>query len=164
MQSDKSIWRSAKLFSRFTNQHVSNGLLRQAVLLFRADMATIRLMFLYTGKGRTVEQGSRVIINHTENPQKANGVRLITSWQCGGKIADDAFLFTKNQYIQRTGRVRGEDDAIAYPPRHSFVPGEITLKEASRLGWPSVLPMAINRLHPYRQSPYLVCKYREYRM
>ena len=31
MQSDKSIWRSAKLFSRFTNQHVSNGLLRQAV-------------------------------------------------------------------------------------------------------------------------------------
>ncbi len=37
-------------------------------------------------------------------------------------------------YIQKTGRVRGEDDVIAYHLRQSFVPGEITPVEANRLG------------------------------
>ena len=40
----------------------------------------------------------------------------------------------KNQYTQKTGRVRGEDDVIAYHLRQSFVPGEITAEEANRLG------------------------------
>ena len=58
----------------------------------------------------------------------------ITSWQCDSRIADAEFLFAKNQYIQKTGRVRGEDDVIAYHLRQSFVPGEITPEEANRLG------------------------------
>ena len=94
-------------------------------------MATTRLMPLHTGKGRTVGQA---IIDYTENPQKTDGGRLITSWQCDSRIADAEFLFTKNQYIQKTGRVRGEDDVIAYHLRQSFVPGEITAEEANRLG------------------------------
>ena len=77
-------------------------------------MATTRLMPLHTGKGRTVGQGIRDIIDYTENPQKTDGGRLITSWQCDSRIADAEFLFTKNQYIQKTGRTRGEDDVIAY--------------------------------------------------
>ena len=97
-------------------------------------MATTRLMPLHTGKGRTVGQGIRDIIDYTENPQKTDGGRLITSWQCDSRIADAEFLFTKNQYIQKTGRVRGEDDVIAYHLRQSFVPGEITAEEANRLG------------------------------
>ena len=36
--------------------------------------------------------------------------------------------------IAATGRVRGEDDVIAYHLRQSFVPGEITPEEANRLG------------------------------
>ena len=74
------------------------------------------------------------IIDYTENPQKTDGGRLITSWQCDSRIADAEFLFTKNQYIQKTGRVRGEDDVIAYHLRQSFVPGEITPEDANRLG------------------------------
>ena len=35
--------------------------------------------------------------------------------------------------IQKTGRVRGEDDVIAYHLRQSFVPGEITPEDANRL-------------------------------
>ena len=77
-------------------------------------MATTRLMPLHTGKGRTVGQAISAIIGYTENPQKTDGGRLITSWQCDSRIADAEFLFTKNQYIQKTGRVRGEDDVIAY--------------------------------------------------
>ena len=97
-------------------------------------MATTRLMPLHTGKGRTVGQAISDIIDYTENPQKTDGGRLITSWQCDSRIADAEFLFTKNQYIQKTGRVRGEDDVIAYHLRQSFVPGEITPEDANRLG------------------------------
>lgn len=97
-------------------------------------MATTRLMPLHTGKGRTVGQAISDIIDYTENPQKTDGGRLITSWQCDSRIADAEFLFTKNQYIQKTGRVRGEDNVIAYHLRQSFVPGEITPEDANRLG------------------------------
>lgn len=97
-------------------------------------MATTRLMPLHAGKGRTVGQGIRDIIDYTENPQKTDGGRLITSWQCDSRIADAEFLFTKNQYIQKASRVRSKDDVIAYHLRQSFVPGEITPEEANRLG------------------------------
>ena len=97
-------------------------------------MATTRLMPLHTGKGRTVGQAISDIIDYSQNPQKTDNGRLITSWQCDSRIADAEFLFTKNQYTQKTGRVRGEDDVIAYHLRQSFVPGEITPEEANRLG------------------------------
>lgn len=89
-------------------------------------MATTRLMPLHTGKGRTVGQAVSDILDYSKNPQKTDNGRLVTSWQCDSRIADAEFLFTKNQYIQKTGRVRGEDDVIAYHLRQSFVPGEIT--------------------------------------
>ena len=56
-------------------------------------MATTRLMPLHTGKGRAVGQAISAIIDYTENPQKTDGGRLITSWQCDSRIADAEFLF-----------------------------------------------------------------------
>ena len=52
-------------------------------------MATTRLMPLHTDKGRTVGQAISDIIDYTENPQKTDGGRLITSWQCDSRIAAD---------------------------------------------------------------------------
>ena len=60
--------------------------------------------------------------------------RLITSYQCDSRVADAQFLLDKQTYADRTGRVRGKDDVIAYHLRQSFVPGEITPEEANRLG------------------------------
>ena len=97
-------------------------------------MATTRIMPLHTGKGRTVGKAISDIIDYVENPEKTDHGRLITSYQCDSRIADAEFLFTKKGYIQKTGRVRGEDDVIAYHLRQSFVPGEITPEEANRLG------------------------------
>ena len=97
-------------------------------------MATTRLMPLHTGKGRTVGTAISDIIDYVQNPQKTDNGRLITSYQCDSRIADAEFLFNKRQYIAATGRVRGEDDVIAYHLRQSFVPGEITPEEANRLG------------------------------
>ena len=97
-------------------------------------MATTRIIPLHTGKGRTVGKAISDIIGYVKNPEKTDHGRLITSYQCDSRIADAEFLFAKKGYIQKTGRVRGEDDVIAYHLRQSFVPGEITPEEANRLG------------------------------
>ena len=98
-------------------------------------MATTRIMSLHTGKGRTVAKAIKDIIDYVENPDKTDGGRLISSYQCDSRIADAEFLFAKRQYLARTGRKRGADDVIAYTIRQSFVPGEITPEEANRLGY-----------------------------
>ena len=97
-------------------------------------MATTRIMPLHTGKGRTVGETIADIIDYVDDPDKTDEGRLVTSWQCNSRIADAEFLYTKNEYIQKTGRVRGEDNVIAYHLRQSFLPGEITPDEANRLG------------------------------
>lgn len=97
-------------------------------------MATTRLMPLHTGKGRSVGTAISDIIDYVKNPEKTGNGQLISSYQCDSRIADAEFLFSKNLYRQKTGRVRGADDVIAYHLRQSFVPGEITPEEANRLG------------------------------
>lgn len=97
-------------------------------------MAVTRLMPLHIGKGRTVGTAIEAIIDYVENPEKTDNGNLITSWQCDSRVADREFLLSKRQYIRNTGRVRGEDDVIAYHLRQSFRPGEITPEEANRLG------------------------------
>ena len=97
-------------------------------------MATTRLMALHTGKGRSVGAAIRDIIDYVENPEKTNQGQLVSSYQCSARIADKEFLLAKKLYIQKTGRVRGADDVIAYQLRQSFAPGEITPEEANRMG------------------------------
>ena len=98
-------------------------------------MATTRIMSLHIGKGRTMSQAISDIIDYVENPDKTDGGRLISGYQCDSRIADAEFLFAKRQYLAKTGRKRGADDVIAYTIRQSFVPGEITPEEANRLGY-----------------------------
>ena len=97
-------------------------------------MATTRFMTLHAGIGRPAGIAIRSIIDYVENPDKTEQGRLVTSYGCNARIADKEFLFAKKLYIQKTGRVRGADDVIAYHLRQSFVPGEITPEEANRLG------------------------------
>lgn len=97
-------------------------------------MATTQLMPLHIGKGRTAGTAIAAIIDYVKNPGKTDNGRLITSWQCDSRVADSEFLFSKQQYIRNTGRVRGADDVIAYHLRQSFRPGEITPEETNRLG------------------------------
>ena len=98
-------------------------------------MAATRIMSLHIGKGRTVGKAISDIIDYVENPDKTDDGRLISSYQCDSRIADAEFLFSKRQYLAKTGRKRGADDVIAYTIRQSFVPGEITPEEANRLGY-----------------------------
>lgn len=97
-------------------------------------MATTCLMPLHAGRKKTVGNSIRCVIDYVKNPDKTDEGRLITSWECNSRIADAEFLYTKQEYIRKTGRVRGADDVIAYHLRQSFLPGEITPEEANRLG------------------------------
>nr|WP_325221257.1 relaxase/mobilization nuclease domain-containing protein [uncultured Oscillibacter sp.] len=97
-------------------------------------MATTSIIPLHIGKGRTMGRAISDILDYVENPQKTDGGRLISSFQCNSRIADSEFLFSKKLYASKTGRQRGADDVIAYQIRQSFVPGEITPEEANRLG------------------------------
>ena len=91
-------------------------------------------MALHIGKGRTVSTAISDIIDYVKNPKKTDHGKLITSWQCDSRTADSEFIYSKQQYIRKTGRVRGTDDVIAYHLRQSFRPGEISPNEANRLG------------------------------
>lgn len=97
-------------------------------------MATTRIIPLHTGKGRTAGTAISRIIDYVKNPDKTDKGKLISSYQCDSRTADAEFLLAKRQYMQKTGRVRGEDDVIAYQIRQSFVPGEITPEEANWMG------------------------------
>ena len=97
-------------------------------------MATTSLFPLHAGKGRTVGNAISDILDYVKNPGKTDNGRLITSWECDSRVADAEFLYMKQEYIRKTGRVRGADDVIAYHLRQSFLPGEITAEEANRLG------------------------------
>ena len=97
-------------------------------------MSTTRLMALHTGKGRSFGTAIRDIIDYAENPKKTNQGQLVTGYQCSPRLADKEFLLAKKLYVQKTGRVRGADEVIAYQLRQSFAPGEISPEEANRLG------------------------------
>lgn len=97
-------------------------------------MSTTRIMPLHIGKGRTESSAISDVIDYVANPEKTDSGRLITSFQCDSRTADAEFLLAKRQYIAATGRVRGDDDVIAYHVRQAFKPGEITPEGANRLG------------------------------
>ena len=97
-------------------------------------LATTRIMPLHTGMGRDVGTAISDILDYIENPDKTDGGRLITGYQCDTRIADAEFLFSKRRYQALTGR-RQDSDVIAYHVRQSFKPGEVTPEEANRIGY-----------------------------
>lgn len=74
------------------------------------------------------------IINYVKNSQKTDNGRLITGFVCDSRVADAESLLTKQEHTAITGRVRSEDDVIAYHVWQSFKPGEITPEEVNWSG------------------------------
>ncbi len=63
-------------------------------------------MPLHKGKGRDTGTAISGILDYIENPDKTDGGRLITGYQCDSRIADAEFLFSTRQYQAITGRRR----------------------------------------------------------
>ena len=110
-------------------------------------MATTRIMPLHTGKGRSVGNAIRDILDYVENPDKTDQGRLITAHGCNSPIADAEFLFSKQQYLARTGRRRGADDVIAYHVRR-LCPERSRRRRPTASAWslPNASPRAITPL------------------
>ena len=62
-------------------------------------MATTRIIPLHAGKGRTAGKAISDIIDYVKNPDKTDHGRLITSYQCDGRVADAQFLLDKQTYV-----------------------------------------------------------------
>lgn len=63
-------------------------------------MATTRIMPLHTGKGRDVGTAISDIIDYVKNPEKTDGGKLITSYQCDSRTADAEFFFQSDSTKQ----------------------------------------------------------------
>jgi hypothetical protein len=97
-------------------------------------MATTAIIPLHVGKGRTIATALGRSVNYAENPNKTEQGDWVTSYECDPLIADDEFLFSKNQYAAITGREQGTHDVIAYHLRISFKPGETDAQTANKIG------------------------------
>jgi len=101
-------------------------------------MAATRLIPLHINKGKTVAQCLADRTDYSQNAEKTEDGKYISSYECDPRTADEEFLLTKRQYEHQTGR-RQEHDIIAYQIRQSFKPGEITPEEANQIGYETAM-------------------------
>ena len=96
-------------------------------------MAATRLIPLHVNKGKTVARCLADRVDYSQNPEKTEDGKYISSYGCNPETADEEFLLSKRQYVQITGR-ESKKDVIAYQIRQSFKPGEVTPEEANQIG------------------------------
>ena len=93
-------------------------------------MAATRLIALHINKGRTLAQCLAERTDYSQNGEKTDHGRLISSYACDPKTCDEEFLLSKRQYRHITGRTQ-KNDVIAYQIRQSFKPGEVSPEASS---------------------------------
>jgi hypothetical protein len=97
-------------------------------------MATTWIKSLHVKKNTSKHSVVAAVIDYVENPSKTDGGRLITSYQCDSRVADEQFILSKREYEHITGRSQGSRDVLAYHVRQSFKPGEVSPEEANEIG------------------------------
>lgn len=96
-------------------------------------MATTHIISIHVGKGKTAYQSIKERLDYIMNPEKTNGGLLISSHACFSETAADEFMLYRQEYLNTTGRKRG-DEVLAYHVRQAFEPGEITAEKANEIG------------------------------
>ena len=69
---------------------------------------------------RSLRRAFQQIIGYVKNPNKTENGKYVSGYACDPIMADAQFVSAKAEYIQRTGRIRGKDDVIAYHMRQAF--------------------------------------------
>ena len=91
---------------------------------------------MHTTPGLSVGQSLKERTDYGKNPEKTEGGKLISAYECDPATVDAEFLLWKSKYKATTGREQKTDnDVICYQLRQSFYPGEITPEEANRIGY-----------------------------
>lgn len=97
-------------------------------------MAATRLIALHQNKGKSIAACLKSRTDYAQNPDKTDGGRWVSSYECSPFTVDEEFLLSKRQYELSTGRSQ-KNNVIAYQIRQSFKPGEITPEEANQVGY-----------------------------
>jgi hypothetical protein len=97
-------------------------------------MAATWIKSLHVKKSASKSSVVAAVIDYVEDKNKTDGGRLITSYHCDARVADDQFMLSKREYEHITGRSQGNHDVLAYHVRQSFSPGEVTPEVANEIG------------------------------
>ena len=99
-------------------------------------LATTTLLKRHANEGETMAEAIRDCVDYGKNPEKTENEKYISSYECDPATVTAEFLLAKASYKAITGREqKKEDDILCYQIRQSFLPGEITPKEANRIGY-----------------------------
>ena len=99
-------------------------------------LATTTLLKRHANEGETIAEAIRDCVDYGKNPEKTENGKYISSYECDPATVSAEFLLAKASYKAITGREqKKEDDILCYQIRQSFLPGEITPKEANRIGY-----------------------------
>ena len=99
-------------------------------------MATTALLQRHAGEGETIAEAIRDCLDYGKNPEKTESGKYISAYECDPATVADEFLLAKASYAAMTGREqKKENNVLCYQIRQSFYPGEITPKEANRIGY-----------------------------
>ena len=90
----------------------------------------------HAGEGETIAEAIRDCLDYGKNPEKTESGKYISAYECDPATVADEFLLAKASYTAMTGREQNKaNDVLCYQIRQSFYPGEITPKEANRIGY-----------------------------
>lgn len=90
----------------------------------------------HAGEGETIAEAIRDCLDYGKNPEKTESGKYISAYECDPATVADEFLLAKASYSAMTGREQKKaNDVLCYQIRQSFYPGEITPKEANRIGY-----------------------------
>lgn len=99
-------------------------------------MATTTLLQRHAGEGETIAEAIRDCLDYGKDPEKTESGKYIFAYECDPATVADEFLLAKASYAAMTGREqKKENNVLCYQIRQSFYPGEITPKEANRIGY-----------------------------
>ena len=94
------------------------------------------LLQRHAGEGETIAEAIRDCLDYGKNPEKTESGKYISAYECDPATVADEFLLAKASYAAMTGREQKKaNDVLCYQIRQSFYPGEITPKEANRIGY-----------------------------
>ena len=99
-------------------------------------MATTTLLQRHAGEGETIAEAIRDCLDYGKDPEKTESGKYISAYECDPVTVADEFLLAKASYAAMTGREQKKaNNVLCYQIRQSFYPGEITPKEANRIGY-----------------------------
>lgn len=99
-------------------------------------MAISKLKPRKISDGKSIQQYLADRIDYGKNPEKTDGGRLVSTYQCSPETAAEEFAISKKLYANLTGRSQPKErDVLSYFLLQSFRPGEITPEQAHQMGY-----------------------------